>query len=100
MYTVGFILLATAVAVPILVKALMMLQNRLECSNIYRNENKPAKSPPHIHTWGVWSIMKEGNISYEDSKGNPHIIGRYLDQQRRCKECGKFELDTQVTNII
>lgn len=95
----AFILLAAAIAVPILVKVLMTLQNRLERGNVYGDKNKPTESP-HTHNWNVWEIIKEGNVSYDDLRGNTHIIGRYLDQKRRCKECGKFELNSQVTNPL
>ena len=64
--------------------------------------NEPdAQSPPHTHEWGLWKIVKEGTISkrgqweYQDRD-----IGSYIDQQRRCNTCGKYELDTQVSYAI
>ena len=45
----------------------------------------------------MWEIIKEGSIiRNRDEWGAEHIIGRYIDQKRRCKTCGKTELDTQV----
>jgi hypothetical protein len=63
-----------------------------------KNEIDPA-SPPHTHKWDKWQITKEGNITqsygFED-----RVLGTYIDQRRCCIECGKWELDTQVSYAI
>ena len=67
------------------------------------NEPDP-QSPPHTHDWDVWEITKEGSIVREGdtSEWNSQdvVIGTYIDQRRRCKTCGKHELDTQVSYAI
>jgi hypothetical protein len=72
------------------------------------NEPDPQSahdSTTHTHEWDVWKITKEGNITIKESDGwygwnsEEIIIGTYIDQRRRCKTCGKHELDTQVSYI-
>ncbi len=64
------------------------------------NELDP-QSPPHTHEWDVWEITKEGEITrYNRSTWAEDTIGTYIDQRRRCKTCGKHELDTQVSYAV
>lgn len=44
------------------------------------------------HRWGAWKVIESGN---QLSHGK--IIGRYIWQQRTCKDCGKSELNEQRT---
>ena len=43
------------------------------------------------HQWNDWKIIAEGHLVDEEEA----IIGRYLDQQRTCCQCGFSVLDTQ-----
>lgn len=68
-------------------------------------ENAPdSQSPPHTHEWDLWEITKEGKIvrCADTSEWNSEetVLGTYLDQRRRCKTCGKYELDTQVSYAV
>lgn len=64
------------------------------------NESDP-QSPPHVHEWGLWEIVKEGSITQTGSwSHSDRELGTYLDQRRRCTTCGKYELDTQVSYAV
>jgi hypothetical protein len=71
--------------------------------------NEPdSQSPAHVHEWGMWEIVKEGNITqpvenddfFSWKEKEDRVIGNFLDQRRRCTTCGKYELDTQVSYAI
>jgi len=47
------------------------------------------------HNWDKWTVIEQGVISWV--KDNT-VIGHYLTQERKCKDCNKTELNEQRTD--
>lgn len=45
-----------------------------------------------IHDWGKWEDTSEGDV-----KRGELTVGRWLNQKRTCKTCGKTQLRTEET---